>query len=244
MKIGIIIPSTSNGRDWKNIKESYLFKHTLKTFLLTYDKEHNYTFYIGIDRNDKIYDDIENITYIKKFISIITNVEIEFIYMDNIPKGHLTKMWNQLFNEAYTNNCDYFFQCGDDIEFLTKGWINTSINKLIENNNIGVTGPLDINNTRLLTQSFVSRKHMELFGYYFPEEIINWFCDDWINQIYICINHFYPLSKYNCNNVGGNPRYNINNITNNNDFNNSCNKMGNLCKKLVERDYEKIKNMI
>ena len=244
MKIGIIIPSTSNGRDWKDIKESYLFKHTIKTFLLTYDKEHNYTFYVGIDRNDKIYDNSNNINYIKQFMSIIENVSIEFIYMDNITKGHLTKMWNNLFKIAYDDECDYFFQCGDDIEFLTKGWINYCINKLVENNNIGVAGPIDINNTRLLTQSFVSRKHMKLFGYYFPPEIINWFCDDWINEIYIHINSFYPLLNYKCNNVGGNPRYNINNITNNNDFKNSCNKMSNLCKKLVKRDYTKIKNMI
>jgi len=243
MKIGIIIPSTSNGRDWEDIKESYLFKHTIRTFLLTYDKEHNYTFYIGIDKNDKIYDKIESINYIKQFISLITNVEIDFIYMDNIPKGHLTKMWNKLFDVAYTNKCDYFFQCGDDIEFLTNGWVNTCINKSVENDNIGVTGPIDINNTKLLTQSFVSRKHMELFGYYFPPEIINWYCDDWINQIYIRIHKFYPLSMYKCNNVGGNPRYNINNTTNN-DLKNSCNKMSALCKNLVERDYQTIKNII
>ena len=27
-------------------------------------------------------------------------------------------------------NFDYFFQCGDDIKFITKGWVNSSINKL------------------------------------------------------------------------------------------------------------------
>jgi hypothetical protein len=29
--------------------------------------------------------------------------------MDNIPKGHLTVMWTQLFKKAYSENCDYFF---------------------------------------------------------------------------------------------------------------------------------------
>ena len=24
------------------------------------------------------------------------------------------KMWNLAFKEAYNDNCDYFFQCGDD----------------------------------------------------------------------------------------------------------------------------------
>lgn len=246
MKIGIIIPSTSKGREWNDIKESYLFKHTLKTFLLTYDKEHNYTFYIGIDKNDRIYDNQENISYINKFISLMKNIEIQFIIMNNIPKGHLTKMWNCLFEEAYNDDCDYFFQCGDDIEFITPKWINNSIDILIKNNNVGVSGPIDINNTRLLTQSFVSRKHMELFGYYFPPEIINWFCDDWINEVYRSINKFFPLQNNTCINVGGNPRYNINNkmFNNNVEFNNDINKMRNFCTHIVRRDLLKVKTKI
>jgi hypothetical protein len=36
-------------------------------------------------------------------------LSINFTYMDNIPKGHLTVMWTQLFKKAYSENCDYFF---------------------------------------------------------------------------------------------------------------------------------------
>ena len=42
MKVGILIPCTSKNRPWKNLEESYLYNSTLKTFLLTYDKEHEY----------------------------------------------------------------------------------------------------------------------------------------------------------------------------------------------------------
>ena len=73
-----------------------------------------------------------------------------------------------------------------------------------------MTGPIN-NNARILTQSFVSRRHMEIFGFFFPEEIINWCCDDWINEVYIGLNMFYPLYSHLCINVGGNPRYEINN---------------------------------
>ena len=49
MKIGLLIPSTSNGRnEWKTYKDTYLYNSTLKTFLLTYDQEHEYIFYIGV----------------------------------------------------------------------------------------------------------------------------------------------------------------------------------------------------
>ena len=56
MKIAILIPATSYKREWTDIKESYLYINTIKSFLTTYSKEHNYKFYIGIDEGDKIYD--------------------------------------------------------------------------------------------------------------------------------------------------------------------------------------------
>ena len=40
--------------------KNYLFQNTLKSFLITYNQEYTYVFYIGIDRNDTIYDNEEN----------------------------------------------------------------------------------------------------------------------------------------------------------------------------------------
>ena len=84
---------------------------------------------------------------------------------------------------------------------------------------------------------------MELFGYYFPPEIINWFCDDWINEVYRGINHFYPLQKHLCINIGGQPRYDINNTihTSQEHFDTSRQEMNMLCKSIVERDLERIR---
>ena len=113
-------------------------------------------------------------------------------------------------------------ECGDDIEFLDKNWVNSSIFVLKLYNNEGVTGPIDIgrkhflhsvtNNKNIiekhtiLTQSFVSRNHMESFGFYFPEEIKNWFCDNWITNIYKKQNKCYKISSRIINR-GGKPRY-------------------------------------
>jgi hypothetical protein len=245
MKVGCIIPATSKGRIWSKIEESYLYQATLKSFVLTYDKEHQYIFYIGIDKNDPIYDTDYNKEKLRKFCSVMKNMEIEFIYMDGIAKGHLTVMWNRLFEKAFKDECDYFFQCGDDIEFKTKKWVNDCIDTLQQSGDIGLVGPIN-NNPRILTQSFVSRKHMELFGYYFPPEIINWFCDDWINEVYKGINHFYPLQNHLCINIGGNPRYDINNTihTSQEHFDTSRQEMNMLCKSIVERDLERIQEKI
>jgi hypothetical protein len=242
MKIGVLIPCTSRWQDWTTYKDSYLYKYTLKTFLRTYDKEHNYTFYIGIDKGDQIYDNEDVKDNLKRFLSIMKNVDIEFIYMDGLPKGHLTVMWNRLFEKSYNDGCDYFFQCGDDMEFNTSGWVNACINALLKSKNVGLAGPIN-NNVRILTQSFVSRKHMQLFGYYFPPEIINWCCDDWINEVYKGISCFYPLREHLCINAGGPPRYIINNDSSINEYNLTENtiKMREGCAEIVNRDLDRIR---
>ena len=241
MKIGCIIPATSKNRQWNSIEESYLYTTTLKSFVITYNKEHTYTFYIGIDTGDRIYDNTENKQKLKHYCKIMKNIDIKFIYMDGITKGHLTIMWNRLFEKAYSDGCDYFFQCGDDIEFKTNDWVTDCIKTLQKSENIGLAGPIN-NNPRLLTQSFVSRKHMELFGYYFPTEIVNWYCDNWINDVYKGINKFYPLINHLCINIGGEPRYDINNeiYTNNEQFISKCREMNKKCSSLVKRDIAKI----
>ena len=212
-KIGLLILTTSNKRDkWINIKDTYLFNYTVKTFLKGRDKEHEYIFYIGIDSNDRIFDNLKQQEELLKFNKIFPNINFNFITMDGINKGHVTKMWNKLFKIAYNDNCDYFFQCGDDINFKTNNWINSAINVLKKNNDIGLTGPLN-NNNRILTQAFVSRKHMEIFNFFFPEEIINWWCDDWYNFVY-SPEYFYPLINHYCSNEGGMPRYDIDNNPN------------------------------
>ena len=59
-KIALLTLATSKQRDnWVSIKDSYLYNMTLKTFLLTMDKEHEYIVYIGIDKNDRIFDKTE-----------------------------------------------------------------------------------------------------------------------------------------------------------------------------------------
>ncbi len=97
MKIGLLIPSTSKGRDnWKTIKDSYLYKNTFRTFLLTYNLEHECIFYIGIDKNDRIYDDVKNREICLKYASVMKNITFKFIYMDGIEKGHLTNLLEEL----------------------------------------------------------------------------------------------------------------------------------------------------
>lgn len=237
MKIGLLIPCTSNGRAWETMEESYLFQHTMSTFLQTMDHEHEYIFYIGVDRGDRIYDNLKELDKINKLISTYSNVLIHKMYMDDVDKGYLTKMWNILFKRSYEEGCDYFFQCGDDIAFKTRGWINECISTLRKSNDVGMTGPMN-NNMRILTQTFVSRKHMEIFGFYFTEDLINWYCDDWINGVYKKAQRLYPLSRHLCENLGGIPRYNVNNdLFFTSQFTKKRQLLQQKCNLLIERDF-------
>ena len=74
-KIACLIPSTSNGRDWKKLTETYLYKHTIKSYFHTYNKDYLTRFYIGIDRNDPIYDNEENKNKIEQLEDKVEELE-------------------------------------------------------------------------------------------------------------------------------------------------------------------------
>ena len=186
MKIGFLIPSTSINMPWTTIEDSYLWTYMLKTLKETKTDNYTYIIYIGVDKDDNIYNNNLEIEKLKKEWET-DDMQIRHIQFPNIEKGYLTAMWNYLFDIAYNEGCNYFYQCGDDIMFKNKGWLLPCINILQKHGNIGVSGPLQrvpqLSRT-ILTQSLVSRKHKEIFGYYFPPEIKNWHCDDWITQVY------------------------------------------------------------
>jgi hypothetical protein len=188
----------------------------LKTVINTIPKSYNYRFYIGIDNDEKVYT-IEALTdVINKFgkengYNFFSTI---IIYKD-IKKGHLTKMWNVLFEEAHKLGVhDYYYQCGDDIEFLTDGWLEESIKMLKKNNDVGIAGPLVKNDNfmaKLLTQGLFSNRHYDFFGYLFPEVIINWYCDNWLNDVYK--ENKFKLNDHLCKNSSvrtTNERYDIN----------------------------------
>ena len=219
MKIGILIPSTSRNRNWNSIKDSYLYNCLIKSLLLTCDSGYDYHVYVVVDDDDPIYSNPTEKKELQRFTKVFHHLHIHFLSSNGIPKGWVTHMWNRAFQKAYDDDCDYFFQCGDDIVFKEHCWTKNSIAKLQHRHDIGLTGPLDIDRWHtgphsrpggprfIQTQSFVSRKHMEIFGFYFPEEVKNWYCDDWMTFTYYP--KFFYYIPFFCRNLGGPPRYKV-----------------------------------
>ena len=50
---------------------------------------------------------------------------------------------------------------------------------------LGVSGPVDTGNVKLMTQTMVSRVHLEIFNTYYPPIFRNWWSDDWLNAVYL-----------------------------------------------------------
>lgn len=211
--IAVLIPVKSKAEYKNNFVLSDLYIYLFKSFFKTYSDNFNYTIYLGFQNNDTLFSNIEQQNQIKRFIKVMKNTDIKFVEFDNKYIGNVAGIWSALFEHALKLN-KYFIQCGSDICFVDDGWVDKAINILKENDDLGVVGledrgRLKINpNDKLLTQSIVSWRHMEIFGFYYPKEILNWGCDDFITEIYDKHNLVYRI-KHGFYNMGGDPRYNI-----------------------------------
>lgn len=208
--VGIIIPTTTKGTNYTSVNETSLYKECLPSFIkTTTSSKYNLDIkvYIGYDYDDPI---MVSKKEQEKLMSNLEPLDFNFIEFDNsVDKGHLTKMWNILFKNALNDKCEYFFQCGDDVKFLTNGWLDDSITALQKNNNIGISGPRN-NNLLILTQALFHKTHYDIFNKFLDENnILNYYLDDWYNLIY-SPNNVYVLDRHYAVNLSGPPRYKVN----------------------------------
>ena len=185
MNIALLVPVCSRKQTITTLEETPFARFLFSSFLKTANLQHHYTFYIGIDNTDTKYLALD-------FPSLSQeNIEIKILILKKCEHKPAFA-WNQLFEHAYRQKHTYFYQIGDDIMMLTP-WVDTFIDILQKRDNIGVVGGChDYNyNGRLqrgkspvIENAFVHRKHFEIFGTFFNKQIENWYCDDWITEVY------------------------------------------------------------
>lgn len=208
IKIGFIIPTTSNKKNYKTIGEIDFFKIVMESLKKQLNNEYIYKFYLGYDDDDIFYNKNKN-NIIDYFNNLkLKNTSIKLIKIKN-KKGRVGSIWSDLAELALNDDCEYLYQIGDDIKFLTSNWESIFIDKLRTQNNIGVVGPKDPNHYAL-TQSFVHKTHLKIFKRYFPEELKNWYIDDWITNVYKP-NYSFKFDNISIQNSGGEQRYKITN---------------------------------
>jgi hypothetical protein len=205
-KICFAIPSTTNNREWKNINETYLYKSINNLNKLT-DKYVIYI-YISYDINDIIYSISKERD---KLINKYSNFNIKW-FKNDFEKGNVVAHWNFLYEKSVNNNIYYTYLIGDDIIYPNNSyWLDDLIDGLKKNNNIGISGGDSGNPSLPMTQFLISKKHYDIFNYAFNPLIKNWYCDNYLLELYPekYINYFHQYKLYN---TGGSPRYIINNI--------------------------------
>jgi hypothetical protein len=225
MKIAILIPSTTNNRDWNCITETYLW-NSIISFISKYNPEYQYKFYVGVDKDDKIYTDKKQRQKIYDLCRTWKNVSVQFYPFDeDIPKGHVSIMWNILYRKAIEEHQDYFYITGDDIIYCSDGWLDRCITALKSTKNLGAAGCYN-GNSQILTQFLVSQTHYAIFNFAYNPKITNWFVDNHLHELYSP--NFLHIVEGACINAGGAPRYQIDDSAES------------FYKDLVEKDKEKL----
>ena len=91
-----------------------------------------------------------------------------------------------LARRALLPGADYLYRINDDTEFITP-WVGLALGTLrgYSPANVGVVGPIcREGNTAIITHDLVHRTHLEIFDYYYPPILSDWWMDDWITKVY------------------------------------------------------------
>ena len=195
-RIAFCVPSTSNKRSWVSFDDTYI-NQILCRSLECKTNDYDIDIYVGYDSDDKLYSTIELPKTCKGLNLIWKSFSNE--------KGNPCKIWTELSKEAVKDNHDYFMVCGDDIAFdQNDNWIKVFIDQLKRNKNIGYSAGWS-NNDNIPTQFMFHKKHLDIFGFVYPPQIHNWYCDDFIHGLYGNKGNW--MKEYKHLNAGGQPRY-------------------------------------
>lgn len=171
-----IIPSTSKNMNFTDA-DSCSLVHVLYESLKKLNIS-NYKFIIGIDDDDEFY--LKNLDEIR--LRLPEN--FHFHFFNNFDKSYVCIV-NQLAKVAINEyGAEYLSVFADDLNVFELDYINKFIDYFKNNGHICLGWAIDEGNERIATHPFLHKKHVELLGYFYPKEIKNWYCDDWVTQLY------------------------------------------------------------
>tara|TARA_R110000822_G_scaffold203463_1_gene340364 strand:+ start:288 stop:788 length:501 start_codon:yes stop_codon:yes gene_type:complete len=135
-------------------------------------------------------------------------LRFQIVWFEQKPeKGNVVKIWNSLGQQAIDDGFDYLMVLGDDIELpKDASWLRVFQKDLKKNQNIGWSAGWS-NNDAIATQFLIHKTHIDIFGFIFPPSLRNWYCDNFLNDIYPDKYKSWRKS-YKLLNAGGLPRYN------------------------------------
>jgi hypothetical protein len=175
-----IIPSTSRKMDYKDIESCSLVKNLYASLEKLDIKK--YTFVIGIDDDDEFYN--KNIEALKRRLPD----NFKFHFLNNYDKSYVCIV-NQLATIAINQyNAEYLYVYADDLIVYEVDYIRNFVSWFKAHENLGLGWGIDQTNEGICTHPFVHKNHVNTLGYFYPSAIKNWYCDDWVTQVYQRLN--------------------------------------------------------
>lgn len=169
--MAILIPVKLTG-----IQKSWGFQsYGLPSIIKTIETGYNYTLVLGVDSQDH-----RGVSECNKVTGLRT------VVLARPDMQPFTRAVNEMAKYAHSVlHADYMVRINDDTKLLSAGWTTMAITTLKSLSDIGVVGPTHREgNTGILVFDFVSRRHYDIHGFYYPPELSNWWADDWITKVY------------------------------------------------------------
>ncbi len=91
---------------------------------------------------------------------------------------------NLVSKEAYLKGFDFFFHVSDDLELVGNNWTSHLIDVMITRNDLFGAAEFFAEKKTGRRYAIVGRKHLEIFGYFFPFSLSNFWSDEWLANIY------------------------------------------------------------
>ena len=187
-KLAIAVPTTSKGmaQGEKHVLLTALIPSLNSTLTRRELKEFEIVLFIGYDKGDAYFEGKHN-DFRREIAEYGLGIKVIFLRL--APFKRVAMTWNMIFQFSRKHALfDYYYQVNDDLRMVTPGWLTKFSTALIQVGNVGVAGPSDNFNgfaCSLLTQSFVSDLHFQIFGgFLYPLEFRDWKSDRWLSFVY------------------------------------------------------------
>eukprot|EP00756_Hemistasia_phaeocysticola_P003781 Hpha_TRINITY_DN12448_c0_g2::TRINITY_DN12448_c0_g2_i1::g.42906::m.42906 len=184
--VAIVAPTRSQ-KTWKSLNDASLFTKLIPSInrtILPQERELiSVRLHLAIDKGDQFWE--KNLSRLRELCASFVDVRAVFVKKDPLRPGRVPH--NNGCLQAYNDGADFIARVNDDTEFASVGWMSMAISALGRSDPpfVGVVGPLDGVNTRILAHDFTHRTHMTIMKQnYYPVVFDNWYLDDWVTMVY------------------------------------------------------------
>jgi hypothetical protein len=198
--IAVCASTTSRGLQPSGLEQLSLFRLALPSLVATFrhgassEPVPELWVYVAYDVGDKFYDSAARELDVRAWLDTYVvgplatagvRAQHALLRFENALRKP-GPIFNFMMAAAAEDGADYLYRINDDTEFVTP-WVGLALSALrgYSPPNVGVVGPIcREGNTRIITHDLVHRTHLEIFDYYYPPILSDWWMDDWITMVY------------------------------------------------------------